>query len=49
MRTSEFAKKFFHEVEKETLTPERVIDPAKSLAEVVTVHLKQPHPPVLAR
>ena len=30
-------------------SPERIVDPAKSLAETVTIHLKQPNPPVLAR
>ena len=47
--TDEFAKRFFREVTPEALSPERVVDPAKSLAETVTIHLKQPHPPVLAR
>lgn len=49
MRTQEFAEKFFHEMEADALTPDRIVEPAKSLAETVTVHLKQPHPPVLAR
>ena len=49
MQTQEFAKQFFHEVEAEALTPDRIAEPTKSLAETVTVHLKQPQPPVLAR
>ena len=47
--TDEFAKRFFREVTPEALSPERIVDPAKSLAETVTIHLKQPNPPVLAR
>ncbi|MBR0341629.1 MAG: hypothetical protein IJH64_05210 [Oscillospiraceae bacterium] len=49
MKTQEFAEKFFHEVEADALTTERIVEPAKSLAETVTLHLKQPHPPVMAR
>ena len=49
MTTADFAKQFFQEMEAADLTPERVVDPAKSLAETVTVRLKQPAPPVMAR
>ena len=30
-------------------TADRILDPAKSLAETVSVHLKQPVPPIMAR
>ena len=49
MTTAEFADAFFHEIEAAALKPERVLDPAKSLAEKVTVHQKQPAPPVKVR
>ena len=48
MRTEEFVKQFFKEAEASVL-PERVVDATKSLAETVTIHLKQPAPPILAR
>ena len=49
MSTPDLAKQFFKEIEEEALTPERVLDPAKSLAETVTVHIKQPTPPIKVR
>ena len=48
MRTQEFVNQFFQEAEASVL-PERVIDAAKSLAETVSVHLKQPAPPIKVR
>lgn len=48
MRTQEFVGKFFQETEPAVLT-ERVVDAAKSLAETMTVHLKQPAPPLKVR
>lgn len=49
MSTPDLAKHFFQEVEAAELTPERILDPAKSLAETVTVHIKQPAPPIKVR
>ena len=49
MSMTDFAKSFFQELEERELSPERLLDPAKSLAETVTVHLKQPVPPVMVR
>lgn len=49
MSAAEFARNYFQEIEATELTPERVLDPAKSLAETVTVHLKQPAPPIKVR
>lgn len=48
MRTQEFVGKFFQETEPAVL-PERIVDVAKSLAETMTVHLKQPAPPLKVR
>ena len=45
----EFAEKTFHRMEAADLTPDRILDPAKSLAETVTIHLKQPTPPIKIR
>ena len=49
MSTPDLARHFFQEVEAAELTPERILDPAKSLAETVTVHIKQPAPPIKVR
>ena len=49
MSTTDLAKQFFKEIEEAELTPERVMDPAKSLAETVTIHIKQPTPPIKVR
>jgi len=49
MSTPDLARQFFQEIEEADLTPERVVDPAKSLAETVTVHIKQPAPPIKVR
>lgn len=49
MTTKEFAEKTFHKMEAADLTPDRILDPAKSLAETVTIHLKQPTPPIKIR
>ncbi len=49
MSTPDLARQFFQEIEEAGLIPERVTDPAKSLAETVTVHIKQPAPPIKVR
>ena len=49
MSMADFARDLFQEMGEAELTPERIVDPAKSLAEIVTVHLKQPAPPIKAR
>lgn len=49
MSMDDFARDLFWEMGETDLTPERIVDPAKSLAETVTVHLKQPAPPIKVR
>ena len=49
MSMTDFAKDLFKEMGEADLAVDRILDPAKSLAETVSVHLKQPSPPVMAR
>ena len=49
MSMADFARDLFQEMGEAELPPERIVDPAKSLAEIVTVHLKQPAPPIKVR
>ncbi len=49
MSMTDFAKDLFKEMGEAELVADRILDPAKSIAETVSVHLKQPSPPVMAR
>ena len=49
MSMTDFARDFFREIGEADLSTERIVDPAKSLAETATIHLKQPAPPVMAK
>ena len=49
MSMKDFAQETFKEMGEAEITPERLIDPAKSLAETATIHLRQPAPPIKMR
>ena len=49
MTTPDLVRRFFQEIRSSELTPERVLDPAKSLAETITARVRQPAPPIKVR
>jgi hypothetical protein len=49
MSMTDIAKDLFKEIGEADLAVDRILDPAKSLAETVSIHLKQPSTPIMAR